>query len=253
MLRLEEKAEYRLMTSHRTATQGQRLPRMHPRTTRPVRPAMALRTCTLLVAGLTLVAALVACSSPGSTSSHKSSAGANATPVASTSAGAGASGRAATPSPTPPAPKQDVIAGLISFNGELSLTGAHTYHASFTAFPGVTSPKSSCAHIATVGTPTGKGQPRLFTIPAPPFGGNVSFTAEVEPYHGPGTYQKSSIVAAGPTVVIGTASYNLLAAGASVSVTFGANGSGELTFSNAAGGKGNPTLSGTVQWTCSVQ
>jgi len=69
-------------------------------------------------------------------------------------------------------------------------------------------------------------------------------TGEISPYRGPGTYQKASIVSVGPSIVVGTASYNLLAAGATVTVTFTANGSGELTFSGAAAAKaGQPALS----------
>jgi hypothetical protein len=125
---------------------------------------------------------------------------------------------------------------------------------SFTAFPGVTSPKSSCAKIAAAGTPVGKGIVRQFRIPGPPEGGNVTITAEISPYRGSGTYQKTSVVSVGPAVVIGNGSYNLRAAGATVTVTFRADGSGELTFSGAAAAKpGQATLSGAIQWTCAVQ
>ena len=82
----------------------------------------------------------------------------------------------------------------------------------------------------------------------------MTIGAEISPYGGPGTYRKASLVAVGPSVVIGNASYNLLAVGAVVRVTLRANGSGELTFVGAAAaGSGQSALSGTIQWTCSVQ
>lgn len=81
----------------------------------------------------------------------------------------------------------------------------------------------------------------------------MAITAEISPYHGPGTYQKASVVSAGPAVVIGTGSYNLRAAGATVTVTFRADGSGELTFVGAAAASpGQAALSGAIQWTCAV-
>lgn len=79
-------------------------------------------------------------------------------------------------------------------------------------------------------------------------------TAEISPYRGPGTYQKASLVTVNPSIVVGDASYNLLAAGATVTVTLSANGSGELTFTDAAAAKpGQPALHGAINWTCSVQ
>jgi hypothetical protein len=59
-------------------------------------------------------------------------------------------------------------------------------------------------------------------------------------------------VAVGASVIIGDASYNLLSSAAAVSVTVNANGSGKLTFENAAAAQpGESALSGTVEWTCS--
>ena len=218
---------------------------------------------------LALMASVAACSS-----SHPASSSGTATGAAPTSAAAaaptgssgaaaptGSSGAAApaaggpTATSTHAVPKKDIIAGLIGFNGKLTLSGAQRTNMSFTAFPGVTAPKSSCAHIATAGTPAGKGAGPQFQIPSPPEGGNVVIAAKISPYHGPGTYQKASLITVGPSVVIGNASYNLLAAGASVSLTFHANGSGELTFTGAttAAKSSQSTLSGTIQWTCFVQ
>jgi hypothetical protein len=214
---------------------------------------------------LALMASVAAC-----TSSHPARSTGTATGAAPKSAeaaaptgssGAAPSGAAAPATGDPTAisthgaPKKDIIAGLIGFNGKLALSGAQSTNMSFTAFPGVTAPKSSCAHIATAGTPAGKGAGPQFQIPSPPEGGNVVIAAKISPYHGPGTYQKASLITVGPSVVIGNASYNLLAAGASVSLTFHANGSGELTFTGAttAAKSSQSTLSGTIQWTCFVQ
>jgi hypothetical protein len=79
----------------------------------------------------------------------------------------------------------------------------------------------------------------------------VYFTAEISPYHGPGTYSRAAIVTSGASFMVGTASYNLLATKGSASVTVNANGSGTFTFANAAGNPAAQTLSGTVRWTCS--
>jgi hypothetical protein len=80
----------------------------------------------------------------------------------------------------------------------------------------------------------------------------VYFVASVSPYHGPGTYGKASILAAGPSFVVGNATYNPLAATASASVTFRANGSGTFTFRNARPARAaQGPLSGSVSWTCS--
>jgi hypothetical protein len=125
---------------------------------------------------------------------------------------------------------------------------------SFSAFPGVTSPKSSCARIGTSGTPVAKGRAQQFMIPSPPYGGDVTITARISPYRGPGTYQKASLITVGPSVVVNGSSYNLKAAGAAVAVTIGGDGSGEITFSHAAATRsGQPALSGKIKWTCTTQ
>jgi hypothetical protein len=214
-----------------------------------------------IAAGIVLIAGITACSSTkpgasassGATTSTGSSAstGSDASPSRSAVAGLGSPTVAATIHPK--GPKKDIIQGLLIFEGEFRLSGAKHLHSSFDAFPGVRSPASSCSHVAATGTPTGKGQGPLFAVPAPPLGGTVSFAAEVAPYRGPGTYGKSSIVAVSASVMVGSTSYNLLAPGASVSVTFTAQGSGELKFHRAAAGSGQPTLSGTIRWSCSVQ
>lgn len=209
---------------------------------------------------MTIIAGTAACSSPHPTAS--SSAAAQATSAASsgaaTSAIPGDAAASAAPSMTSgsthTAPKKDIIPGLITFSGKLRLSGAQNLNMSFVAFPGVTSPKSSCAHIAAVGTPIGKGRIPQFRIPSPPEGSNVVIATDISPYHGPGTYQKASLVTVGPSVVVGVNSYNVLGTGATVTVMFQANGSGQLTFARAAAAQlGQPTLSGSIQWTCSVQ
>lgn len=209
---------------------------------------------------MTLITGTAACSSPHPTAS--SNAAAQATSAASSGAAASAIPiSAATPTvpsmtsgSTHAAPKKEIISGLITFSGKLRLSGAQNLSMSFVAFPGVTSPKSSCAHIAAVGTPIGKGRTQQFRIPSPPEGSNVVIATGISPYRGPGTYQKASLVTVGPSVVVGNNSYNVLATGATVTVTFQANGSGQLTFARAAAAQlGQPTLSGSIQWTCSVQ
>lgn len=231
------------------------------KTPKPARPATSalLKRGVSAAATLMLVVGVAACSS-----SHPAASSGAATPAATPTAAksaAAAPTHAATPgaasptaSSTDAAPQKDIIAGLIGFNGKLEVSGAHRLDMSFTAFPGVTSPKSSCAHIAAAGTPAGKGVGPQFRIPSPPEGGNVAIAADISPYRGSGSYHKASLVTVGPSVMINNASYNLLAAGATVTVTFHANGSGELTFTGAAAAKaGQPTLSGAIQWTCFVQ
>jgi hypothetical protein len=143
------------------------------------------------------------------------------------------------------------IAGLLTFKGSFDLRGAATQHSSFVAFPGVTSPTSSCARIGATGTPAAKGE-EVFQIPAPPAGSNVYLTAQIAHYHGPGIYGKAAIRAVGASIVVGSTSYNPLATEATASATFRADGSGTFTFTDAAGAKSSdPTLSGTFTWTCS--
>lgn len=194
--------------------------------------------------GFVLVAGVAACSSP--------QAAQPASPSAPTSHAAVATTQSAASSSHSTVPKKDIIAGLITFDGRLELSGAQHSQLSFHAFPGVTSPKSSCAHIAATGTPTAKGMPRKFLIPAPPLGGDITFAAAIQPYRGPGAYNKSSVVAVGASVTIGSSTYNLLAPGASETVTFGADGSGKFSFSHARAVHGSRALSGTIAWTCSV-
>jgi hypothetical protein len=218
------------------------------------------------VIGLTVTAVLTACSS-----SAGSAAGASPGPSARASAGsssaAGPSFRSTSPTPagttatsgtrsagagnSPSAGAGKSIGGLIAFRGAFQLRGASTQHSSFSAYPGVTSPASSCPGIATHGTPAPAGQRPQFRIPAPPGGSTVYFIAEISPYHGPGTYSRAAIVTSGASFIVGTAGYNLLATKGSVSVTVKANGSGTFTFANAAGDAATQTLSGTVRWTCS--
>ena len=197
--------------------------------------------------GFVVVAGVAACSSPPVVKSASRSA-----PTSPTSRASAAATQSAASSSQSTAPKKDIIAGLITFDGRLELSGAQDSRLSFHAFPGVTSPKSSCAHIAATGTPTAKGMPRKFLIPAPPLGGDVTFAAAIQPYRGPGAYNKSSVVAVGASVTIGSSTYNLLAPGASETVTFGADGSGKFSFSHARALQGGRALSGTIVWTCSV-
>lgn len=218
-----------------------------------LRPGLAvIRRVMPAAAILTLVAWVPACSS-----SHPA-ASSRATTATASSAAATAAGTPTALSPTASSthtPSGKVtISGLITFNGKLRLSGAQSSNMSFAAFPGVTSPKSSCARIATAGTPVGTGRVRQFSIPSPPEGSDVVVTAEISPYRGPGMYQKASLVTVGPSIVVGNASYDLRAADATVTVTFRTNGSGELTFAGAAAAKpGQPALSGAINWTCSVQ
>jgi hypothetical protein len=203
------------------------------------------------VAGLTLAAALAACSS-----SSGSASAAGSSPVGSGSAGS-SSAAVASPSSTSQAhggAKAAAlrIAGLITFKGTLRLRGAAAQHVSFSAFPGVTSPASSCARIAVRGTPAARGEQPRFEIPSPAAGSPTYFTAEVSPYRGAGTYGKASILAVGASIIVGSASYNPLAAQATASVTIRADGSGRFTFTNAAeSDPAKPALSGSVSWTCS--
>jgi hypothetical protein len=202
-----------------------------------------------------LTAALAACSSSAASSSASGSSSSGSSSAAATSPAAGTSSGGAGPTPSGSAKAATagkVIPGLITFKGTFQLRGASHRHSSFRAFPGITSPASSCRRIAAQGTPGAKGAKPQFKIPAPPAGSNVYFAAEVSPYHGPGTYGKASILAAGASISVGADSYNPLVASGTASVTFHANGSGTFTFTNAAATTpAKPTLSGSVSWTCS--
>ncbi|HBW17734.1 MAG TPA: hypothetical protein DEH11_01290 [Actinobacteria bacterium] len=201
--------------------------------------------------GLMLAAALAGCSSSGgSAAAGSSSAAGHSSP-----APAGASSGSASAGPhgsIPAGATGKGIAGLITFKGTFQLRGATVQHSSFSAFPGVTSPASSCARLAAHGTPAPKGGKPEFLIPAPPAGSNVYLLAEVVPYRGPGVYGKAAIRSVGSSIVVGNASYNPLAAHATASVVFRADGSGRFTFTNAAAPESSqPSLSGSFSWTCS--
>jgi hypothetical protein len=217
-------------------------------------PAAAARYRPLVIAGTrlavagALAAGVAACSSSGS-------AAAGGTPAdGSSPAASGSSASSTSPavSATSRAPSNGKgIVGLLTFKGSFDLRGATTQHSSFVAFPGVTSPASSCARIGATGTPAAKGE-QLFQIPAPAAGSNVYLTVQVLRYHGPGVYGKAAIRPVGASVVVGSTSYNPLATQATASATVKADGSGTFTFANAAGTtSADPTLSGTFSWTCS--
>jgi len=211
--------------------------------------ALARRYATAVI-GLVVLTGAVACSSPSHTG-----AGATVPPVLTGGKGS------ATPASSGPAAsgrisalvKKDTIHGLISFKGYLILTGAHYSSASFTAFPGVRSPASSCARIGATGTPVAKSRPKRFAIPAPPFGGSITIAAQIQPYHGPGAYRQDSLVKATALITVGSDTYKLTGSGASVSVRVAADGSGTFIFSKAAPEQqGAAALSGSIRWTCSV-
>jgi hypothetical protein len=211
-------------------------------------PVTAGRTTGLLMlrgvpaAVVLILLAAVACSSSGTQATTSKT----DVPASSSHTNSGEVGRSGKE-----VPKNDIIAGLITFSGQFAMSGAHEASISFEAFPGITSPKSSCARIGALGTPVSKGQKGQFVIPAPPQGSDATLAAKVQPYHGPGAYQKSSIVAIPGSLVMGNDTYDLLASGATVSVSLSADGSGKLTFTNAAAvGAAKPALSGTIQWTC---
>ena len=203
-------------------------------------------------AGLLLATTVAACSSSGSPSASATpSAGSSTSSPASSPATAPSSGSASRARGTGTAAKRKAIPGLIAFTGTLRLTGAKSERSRFTAFPGVTSPASSCARLAARGTPVPSGQQPSFRLPAPAAGSPVYFIAQVSPYHGPGTYGKASILAVGASFMVGNSAYNPLAATASASATFRANGSGTFTFRDAVAKKpATGTLSGSVSWTC---
>jgi hypothetical protein len=73
----------------------------------------------------------------------------------------------------------------------------------------------------------------------------------VSPYHGPGTYGKTSILPV-TDFMVGEAAYNPLAVTATATVTFRANGSGIFTFRGAVAAKpASGAISGSITWTCS--
>jgi hypothetical protein len=235
---------------------GQRI-----RSAEPVRTGWPARRILPATAAVVLLGA-VACTSskPAAANGTSKSSTGSSTAAAGSTSGAAAGGTSApagsspSPSSTDKAPKKDIIAGLITFKGKLKFSGAQSVGTSFSAFPGVTSPKSSCARIGTAGTPVAKGHDQQFTIPSPPEGDTVTIVAKISPYRGPGTYRKASLVTVGPSITVGSSTYNLRAAAAVVTVTVGANGSGNLAFTQAAASQsGHPALSGEIQWTCAVQ
>jgi hypothetical protein len=202
--------------------------------------AARLPRCLAVTAAVVLAAGLAACSS-----SPKAATGSPSAAATSTSTTGTGHKHSRTTS-------KDSIPGLITFAGTFRMHGASSAKLKFRAFPGVTSPASSCARLAAHGTPGAKGEQPLFRIPAPPAGNKIFYTALVLPYHGPGSYAKDAIDPAGSSITIGSVTYNPRAAQASATVTFNANGSGTFTFANAPASKaGHPALSGTVRWTCS--
>jgi hypothetical protein len=216
------------------------------------RPAVARGVAA--VAALLVAVGLAACSSSGSpsaggthsaTGSGASSFSPSAPPSAGSATPTGGTSKGARGAKS----KGNAIPGLILFKGTLRLTGAETRHMSFTAFPGVTRPASSCTRLAAGGTPVPSGSKPAFGIPAPAPGNPVYFTGTVSPYHGPGTYGKNSIVGVGASFIVGDTAYNPLAATATATVTFRADGSGIFTFRNATSVTG--TISGSIRWTCS--
>jgi hypothetical protein len=207
----------------------------------PSAAAASLPRCLAVTAAIVLAAGLAACSS-----SHKAASG---SPSAAATSGSTTTGAGHKHSRTT---SKDSIPGLITFAGTFKLHGASSAKLKFRAFPGVTSPASSCARLAAHGTPAAKGEQPLFRIPAPPAGNHIFYTALVLPYHGPGSYAKDAIDPAGSSITIGGVTYNPRAAQATATVTFSANGSGTFTFANApASEAGHPSLAGTVHWTCS--
>lgn len=204
-------------------------------------------------AGLLLAATVAACSSSASpTAGASPAAGPSTSSRASSAAAAPSSGSTSRTRGTGTVAKRKAIPGLITFTGTLRLAGAKTQRSRFTAFPGVTSPASSCARLAARGTPAPSGQQPSFRLPGPAAGSPVYFIAQVAPYHGPGRYSKASILAVGASFMVGNSAYNPLAATASASATFRANGSGTFTFRNAVAKRpASGTLSGSISWKCS--
>ena len=216
----------------------------------------ALARALMAATSMLLAATLAACTSSGTPSAEATRSAGSGNPASSDTSRSpdrNSTGTATTASSgTGTAAKKKAISGLITFNGILQLTGATTQRLSFSAFPGVTSPASSCARIAANGTPAPAGQEPRFAIPSPPAGSTVYFVASVSPYHGPGTYSKASILAVGSSFMVGDAAYNPLAATATATITFRANGSGIFTFRNAAAAKpATGAISGSISWTCS--
>jgi hypothetical protein len=147
------------------------------------------------------------------------------------------------------------VTGLIALKGTFRLTGAIAMQASFTSYPGATSATSSCADLAARGTGAPAGERPHFRIPSPAPGSNVYIVASISPYRGPGRYGRAAIrTGGGANIGVGTAGFNPLAAGAAVSATINADGSGSFSFTNAAAesaaAPAKPGLSGTVRWTC---
>jgi hypothetical protein len=145
------------------------------------------------------------------------------------------------------------IAGTLRLSGTVSLHGAVTEQKSFTEYLNETALISTCAEVGSKGTGAPAGLKPQFNVPTPAAGGTVYIVAGVLPYHGPGSYGRSALLAGGGTDVnVNSQMYNPLATSGTATVTTSANGSGTFAFTGATPvSPAKPTLSGTVSWTCS--
>jgi hypothetical protein len=183
---------------------------------------------------LALALALAGCGGSGtpsgSATSSSATSGATGGPTGTT--GAGATGSS----------------GVVTLHATLQFSGASS--ASF-AFDSPVLASKSCSAIAAHGTDDTVGL-LSFAMPDPSTKDNVSMTASVAPYTGPGSYGIPNLLKGGGTdIFVGSSSYNAIGPGATDAVTIAADASGSWTFTGAVQVTAGPTLSGKINWTCS--
>jgi hypothetical protein len=136
----------------------------------------------------------------------------------------------------------------VTLHATLQFSGASS--ASFT-FDSPFLASKSCSDIAAHGTDDTVGL-ISFGMPDPSTKDNISITASVAPYTGPGSYGIPNLEKGGGTDInVGSGMYNAVGPGATDDVTIAADASGSWTFTGAVPVTAGATLSGKISWTCS--
>ncbi len=146
--------------------------------------------------------------------------------------------------------------GPVIFHGSVALTGE--FNTKETFVDGTTAKKvSSCAQAATRGDRPQMG-PDTWVVPTPPLNNAVEIEIGTSPrgYHGPGRYARAVLADGNGAMDVGPESYLLSTTDGTVSMTVNADGSGNVTFTDAPGDDDSPHpgwhggISGTIAWTC---
>jgi iron(III) transport system ATP-binding protein len=146
--------------------------------------------------------------------------------------------------------------GPVVFHGSVSLSGE--FHTQETFIDAGTADKvSSCAQAAAHGDRPQMG-PDTWLVPTPPLNNTVEIEigTSARGYHGPGRYSRGVLADGNGAMDVGPESYLMTSTDGTVSMTVNADGSGNVTFTDAPGDDDNPHpgwhggISGTIAWTC---